>query len=53
MVAWVTEEKRKGEVEEADKIEVAPAVTVGSSIRFRAALIETSQGLPKRYRLRR
>ena len=48
MAGWVREEKRKGEVEEADKIEVAPAVTVGSLRRFRAALIEPSQGLSKR-----
>ena len=53
MAAWVREEKMKGEVEEADKIEAAPAVTVGSLRRFRAALIEPSQGLPKRHRLRR
>ena len=42
IVAWVREEKkapknrrRKKEVEEADKVEVGPGVTVGSLRRFR------------------
>ena len=46
MAAWVGEEEkaskhrqRNREVEEADKIEVAPGVTVASLRRFRAALI--------------
>ena len=58
MVAWVGEEEkasehrqRKGEVEEADKFEVAAGVTVASLRRFRAALIGPTQELPKRRRL--
>ena len=58
MAAWVKEEEkasehrqRKGEAEEADKVEVAPGVTVASLRRFRAALIGPTQGLPKRRRL--
>ena len=58
MVAWVKEEEkasehrqRKREAEEADKVEVAPGVTVASFRRFRAALIGPTQGLPKRRRL--
>ena len=38
-------------LEEADKVEVAPGVTVASLIRFRTALIGPTQGLPKRRRL--
>ena len=45
MAAWVKEEdkasnqrQKKREAEEADKIEIAPGVTVASSRRFRAAL---------------
>ena len=53
MTAWVREAKRKGEVEEADKIELAPSVTVGSLRRFRTALIGSAQGLPKRHQLHR
>ena len=53
MTAWVREEKRKGEEKEAEKIEVAPAVTVGSLRRFRTALIGPAQGLPKRHQVRR
>ena len=58
MVAWVKKEEkaserqqRKREVEEADKVEVVPGVTVASLRRFRAALIEPIQGLPERRRL--
>ena len=53
MAAWVKEEEkasehwqRKREAEEADQVEVAPGVTVASLRRFRAALIEPTQGLP-------
>ena len=62
MVAWVKEEenvskhqqKNKREAEEADKVEVAPGMTVVTSLRrFRAALIRPTQGLPKRRRLYR
>ena len=55
MAAWVKEveeasehRQRKREAEEADKVEVAPGVTVVSLRRFRAALIGPTQGLPKR-----
>ena len=42
----------KKEAEEADKVEVAPGVTVASLMRrFRAALVGPTQGLPKRRRL--
>ena len=58
MAAWVREEEnasnqrqKKREAEEADKVEVAPGVTVASLGRFRAALIGPTQGLPKRRRL--
>ena len=58
MTAWVKEEEkvfehrqRKREAEEADKVEVAPGLTVASLRRFRAALIGLTQGLPKRRRL--
>ena len=58
MAAWVEEEEnaskhwqREREAEEADKVEVAPGVTVASLRRFRAALIGPTQGLPKRHRL--
>ena len=58
MAAWVREEenasnqwKKKREAEEADKVEVAPGVTVASLRRFRTALIGPTQGLPKRRRL--
>ena len=60
MAAWVREEEnasnqrqKKREVEEVDKVEVAPAVTVVASLRrFRTALlIGPTQGLPKRRRL--
>ena len=53
MTAWVREAKRKGDVEEADKIELASSVTVGSLRRFRTALIGSAQGLPKRHQLHR
>ena len=59
MTAWVKEEEKasehrqwKREAEEADKAKVAPGVTVASLRRFRAALIEPTQGIPKRRRLR-
>ena len=45
--------QRKREAEEADKVEVAPGLTVASLRRFRAALIGPTQGVPKRRRLRR
>ena len=58
MAAWVREEEnasnqrqKKIEAEEADKVEVAPGVTVASLRRFRTALIGPTQGLPKRRRL--
>ena len=58
MAAWVKEEEhaskhrqKKREAEEADKVEVAPGVTVASLRRFRAALIGPTQKLPKRRRL--
>ena len=54
MAAWVREEEnasnqrqKKREAEEADKVEVAPGVTVASLRRFRTALIGPTQGLPK------
>ena len=43
--------QRKREAEEADKVKVTPGVTVASLRRFRAALIGSTQGLPKRRRL--
>ena len=50
MAAWVKDEEeasehrqRKREAEEADKVEVAPGVTVASLRRFRAALIGPSK----------
>ena len=58
LAAWVKEEEmasehrqRKREADEADKVEVAPGVSVASLRRFRAALIGPTQGLPKRRRL--
>ena len=58
MAAWVREEEqasenqqRMRETEEADKVEVAPGVTVGSLRRFRAALIGPTQGFMERRRL--
>ena len=58
MATWVKEEEnvskprqRKREAEEADKVKVAPGVTVARLRRFRAALIGPIQGLPKRRRL--
>ena len=58
MAAWVKKEEnasdqrqKKREAEEADKVEVAPGVTVASLRRFRAALIGPTQGLTKRRRL--
>ena len=54
MAAWVREEEsasnqrqKKREAEEADKVEVAPGLTV-ASLSFRTALIGPTQGLPKR-----
>ena len=38
--------QRKREVEDVDKVEVAPGVTVGSLGRFRAAMIGPTQRLP-------
>ena len=43
--------QRKREAEEADKVEVARGVTVGSLRHFRAALIGPTRGLLKRRRL--
>ena len=58
IAAWAKEEQkafehrpRKREAAEAGKVEVAPGGTVASLIRFRAALIEPTQRLPKRRRL--
>ena len=58
MAAWVREEEnasnkrqKKREAEEADKVEVAPGVTVARLRRVRTALIGPTQGLPKRRRL--
>ena len=58
MAAWVREEEnasnqrqKNREAEEADKVKVAPGVTVASLRRFRTALIGPTQGLPKRRRL--
>ena len=58
MAAWLREEEnasnqrqKKREAEEADKVEVAPGVTVASLRRFRTALIGPTQGLTKRRRL--
>ena len=58
MAAWVKEEEyaskhrqNKREAEEADKVEVAPGVTVAGLRCFRAALIGPTQGLRKRRRL--
>ena len=58
MAAWVKEEEsaskhrqRKREADEANKVEVAPRVTVASSRRFLAAFIGPTQGFPKRRRL--
>ena len=55
MAAWVREEEkasenrqRKIEAEGADRVEVAPGITVVSLRRFRAALIGPTQGLPSR-----
>ena len=57
VAAWVREEEnasnqrqKKREAEEADKVEVAPGVTVASLRRFRTALIGPTQGLSKRRR---
>ena len=55
MAAWVKEEEnasnqrqnKREEAEEADKVEVAPGVTVASLRRFRAALVKPTKGLPK------
>ena len=58
MAAWVKEEEkasehrqRKKEAEVADKVEVAPGVTVVSLRRFKAASIGPTQRLSKRRRL--
>ena len=59
MAAWVREEEkayenrqRKREAEEANRLEVAHGVTIGSLRRFRVALIRPTQGSPKWRRLR-
>ena len=46
-----SEHRQRKRKAEADKVEVAPGVTVASLRRFRAALIGPTQGLPKRRRL--
>ena len=55
MAAWVKEEEnasdQRQKKREADKVKVAPGVTVASLRRFRAALIGPTQGLTKRRRL--
>ena len=58
MAAWMREEEkasdhrqRKSEVEEADKVEVVPGLTVSSLRRFRTTLVGTTHGLSKRRRL--
>ena len=58
MAAWMKEEEkasehrqRKRNVEEADKVDVAPGVTVASLRCSRAGWIGPTQGLPKRRRL--
>ena len=59
MAAWVKKEekasehlqRKREEAEEADKVVVAPGMTVASLRRIRAALIGPTQGLPKRRRL--
>ena len=57
MAVWVREEEnassrrqKKREAEEANKVEVAPGVTVANLRRFRTALIGPTQGLPMRRR---
>ena len=49
--AWVREEEKASENRqrktEADKVDVASGMTVGSLTHFRAALIGPTQGLPK------
>ena len=56
MAAWVREDENASETrqrkKEADKVEVAPEVTVESLRRFRVALIGPTRRLPKRRRLR-
>ena len=58
MAAGVREEEntsnqrqKKREAEEADKVEVAPGVTVANLRRFRTALNGPTQGLPKQRRV--
>ena len=43
--------QKKREAKEADEVEVAPGVNVGSLRSFRVALVEPTQGLPKQHRL--
>ena len=52
MAAWAREEEkrcetrqRKRKADEADKVEVAPGVTVKTLRRFRVALIRPTEGL--------
>ena len=49
----MAERERGGRKREADKVKVAPGVTVGRLRLFRAALIGPTQGFPKWRRLRR
>ena len=58
MAAWVkgqenasNQRQKKREAKEADKVDVAPGMTVASLRRFRSALIGPTQGLSKRRRL--
>ena len=44
--------QRKKKAEGTDKVEAAPGMTAASLRRFRAALVESTQGLLKRRRLR-
>ena len=46
----IIQRQKKREAEEADKVEVAPGVTVASLRRFRTALIGPTQGLPNKRR---
>ena len=49
--SYVPKIRASNEAQEADKVEIAPEMTVASLRRFRAALLELTQGFPKRRRL--
>ena len=51
ILSYSCQRQKKRDAEEADKVEVAPGVTVASLRRFRTALIGPTQGLPERRRL--